>query len=89
MDFEQAKKIGFAQAKKIISKAKEAGRFCEIRAGIFLASAETMIAEQETWCDEDESKEFDFTVAAYWVTTDTGDEPYGVDTVYELVELFE
>ena len=44
----------------------------EVSKGIFLYSQSDIIEEQKTWDDGDESKDFDFTTADFWLLTDDG-----------------
>jgi len=70
---------------KILSSRRVA---CEIQPGAFLSLAEDMIADQLAWDDEDHSKDIDFSTSAFWITTDDGVEPVGIDDDAELLEIF-
>lgn len=51
----------------------------EIAAGVYLQTSENLVAEQSEWSPEDQSAAKDFTVAPYWITTDSGSSPEPVD----------
>jgi len=51
----------------------------EYQSGSYLRSSEDMIADRETWEEEDDCRDFDFSTSPYWVTTDDGMVPYGID----------
>lgn len=57
-------------AKKIIEQILDDGGV--VQAGVYLVSAEDLIAEQKTWGDLDSGKDLDFTTAEFWITTDDG-----------------
>ncbi len=57
--------------------------FLEIEVGVYLSTAEQITAEQEDWFDNDAYKNFNFTSSEYWITTDCGAIPQGVETVQE------
>jgi len=61
---------------------------CEIQSGVFLSSAEDMIEDQRAWDEDDSSKEIDFSTSPFWITTDDGVTPIGIDDDAELLELF-
>ena len=44
----------------------------KIVSGVYLATAEYMISEQKAWADADRAKKLDFSVSAFWITTDDG-----------------
>ena len=56
----------------------------EFQDGSYLRSSEDMIDDQEMWDDEDPCKDFDFTLCPYWITTDDGAEPEGIDNDAEF-----
>ena len=66
---------------KVFMDQAQAGGFVEYRPGCYLATAEYMQAEQKRWGEDDKAKSIDFTVAPYWITTDSGDSPVPVDGV--------
>jgi hypothetical protein len=83
---------------KIFETVAEKG-WAEYRSGAFLQSAESLIAEQDGWGDEDSSKDADFSACPWWITTDDGTDPvpvmdqadfirehlgWGIDIVAEL-----
>lgn len=49
-----------------------ANGFVEVSAGVYINSQENMIADQQSWDDEDAAKDMDFSSAEFWVTTDDG-----------------
>jgi len=52
----------------------------EFQPGSYLRSSAEMRADQATWDDLDKvGKAFDFTTSPYWITSDDGMEPYGID----------
>ncbi len=58
----------------------------KIQSGVFLQTREEIMADQATWDDDDGSKNTDFSGSLYWITTDDGCEPIGIDTDDELKE---
>jgi len=56
---------------------------------IYLEPATALISQQINLDDEDELKHFDFTKSKFWITTDSGTVPIGIDTAEELVEFCE
>ncbi len=54
--------------------------YLEIEPGEYLQTQEYILAEQENWPEEDNYKNFDFTQYAYWITTECGQFPQGIDT---------
>lgn len=60
----------------------------EIRSGVFLDTQENMIANQKQLDDGDDDKDFDYTTADYWMTTDDG-QLSSVYDVNDLVEILE
>ena len=71
--------------RKILASKRVA---CEFKPGVFLSSADDMIADQLAWDDEDPCKDMDFSTSAFWITTDDGVEPEGIDSDEELLEIF-
>jgi len=61
---------------------------CEIQSGVFLSSVEDMIEDQLAWDDEDPDKDIDFSTSQFWITTDGGVDPIGIDDDAELLEMF-
>lgn len=59
-----------------------------IRDGSFLITSSDMIEDQKGWCDEDPAKDMDFSTSSFWITTDDGAEPVGIDDDAELNEIF-
>jgi hypothetical protein len=59
----------------------------EIQSGVYLHTQADIIAEQKDWDDEDDSKDLDFTVAPYWVTTDDGATPESVYSADDIANL--
>lgn len=57
----------------------------EIRSGVFLDTQENMIANQKRLDDDDDDKDFDYTTADYWMTTDDGQ----LSSVYDAEDLVE
>lgn len=74
----------------VLYTARENG-FVEISSGVYLNSRDYVIAEQDGWADEDECKNFDFTAAPYWLTTNDGQEPVPVynENDSDLVEAMD
>jgi len=50
----------------------------EYQSGSYLRSSEDMIFDQETWSDEDDARDVDFETYPFWITTDDGEDPYGI-----------
>ena len=44
----------------------------EVSQGVYLYSQSTIIEEQKSWDEFDESKDFDFTTANFWLLSDNG-----------------
>lgn len=65
-----------------IDSARENG-WAELRKGVYLFTQKHILAEQETWSEEDGLKAFDFTVAPYWITTNDGASPIQVYSYYD------
>jgi hypothetical protein len=59
----------------------------DLGGGITLATAAVMESEQKDWPDEDPSKDVDFFSYLYWITTDNGIDPIGIDNVEDLIEV--
>ncbi|MFC5512795.1 hypothetical protein ACFPOU_16960 [Massilia jejuensis] len=60
--------------------------YVELSAGVYLSCAENMICEQKDWDNDDPSKNFDFTAAPFWVTTNDGRGPFAVYDSEDLSE---
>ena len=56
----------------------------ELREGVFLNSQESILAEQKEWDDSDKAKNFDFTESPYWLTTDSGGGPVGIEDLSKI-----
>ena len=56
----------------------------ELHEGVFLNSQESIISEQKEWDDSDQAKNFDFKAYKYWITTDNGGEPVGIDDLSKI-----
>ena len=61
-----------------IEEAREKGS-CEFQSGCYLTTAADMMIEQAQWDDGDEAKNIDFSKCEFWVTTDDGQGPFGMD----------
>jgi len=59
----------------------------KVQGGVFLQTAEDIISDQVSWGDADGSKNADFTTSGYWITTDDGQDPIGIDTDEELKDV--
>lgn len=73
------------QAQKIIEQTKSNGLF-EIMDGYYLNTQENILFEQMDWDDSDNSKEYDFTKAPYWLTCDSAN-PVAVNDVLDLIKI--
>ena len=51
----------------------------QVTADVYLQTRENLQAAQEDWGPEDKAADSDFSVARFWVTTDSGDEPVPVE----------
>jgi len=60
---------------------------CEFKPGVYLSSAEDMTDDQLKWDDDDPGKNTDFSTSAFWITTDNGVDPIGIDSDKELFEM--
>jgi len=49
--------------------------------GAYIMASEDIIADQDTWDDADPAKSIDFTSHPYWIVTDSGDGPFGYDSL--------
>lgn len=56
----------------------------KVQAGVYLQTSDDIIADQKTWDDGDASKDVDFSGSDYWITTDDGQDPIGIDSDEEL-----
>ena len=56
---------------KLLADVVEQG-FIEVRSGVCLNHRDSIMEEQKDWCDEDESKHFDFSTSDFWLTTNCG-----------------
>jgi hypothetical protein len=65
-----------------IDSARENG-WVELQEGVYLSTRDNIVAEQETWPEEDGLKTFDFSSAPYWITTDDGASPIQVYSNYD------
>ncbi len=61
----------------------------EIRAGVYLLTAAAITQDQHLWGENDHSKNVDFSAAPFWVVTDSGDDPIGVDSDATLSALLD
>ena len=63
--------------------------FVEIQSGVCLYTAKYLIREQKhwSWGDGEESKNFDFSTSPYWLTTNDGVKPIGIDNADDLAEI--
>ena len=55
-----------------------------VQDGLFIQTSENIISDKLSWCGEDQS---DFSTSPYWLTTDDGQDPVGIDNDAELNEL--
>jgi hypothetical protein len=69
--------IGFIKAQV------DKGETVELQPGVYLQSRESIVEEQKSWSDDDEAKDVNFYLYRYWITTDSGEGPYGYDCVSE------
>lgn len=58
----------------------------ELESGVYLYSKGGLIDEQKSWQDNDFSKNEDFSVADFWLTTDSGGAPIAINTLDDLRE---
>lgn len=56
---------------KLAKQASKDGAI-ELRSGVFLHTSEDLTADQKTWDDEDDSKNTDFSISEFWITTNDG-----------------
>lgn len=68
-----------------VMKDIEKNGYSEVSEGIYLQDKDTLIAEKSELDDADDSKEIDFSGYEYWVTTDSGVEPEGFDSIEEAI----
>jgi len=61
--------------------------YADLGGGITLSTAAHMVSEQKDWPDEDPSKDVDFLSYLYWITTDNGIDPIGIDSAEDLIEV--
>ena len=69
-----------------LEKAKN-GEIYSITPGVYIASKETMIKEQEGWEEEDPAKDNDFTIYNFWIWGDNAEE--GFDDLESLLKYFD
>jgi hypothetical protein len=67
--------------------AAEKNGSTEVQAGVFVCSSEYMICEQNSWADEDPSKNVDFTIYKFWLTVDSGEDPEGISDLADLIKM--
>lgn len=79
--------LWFAIAHRYMTEAIEESNYVELKKGKFLASSELLESEQDTWDEYDESKEVDFSAAAYWVTSNNGINPIAISTAADLIAI--
>ena len=72
----------------LLNAAKEEGSV-ELRSGVWLETAESLIAQQKDWEEGDGCKEMDFTCAQFWITTDDGETPVSICGVEDLEDFDE
>lgn len=63
----------------IISDKIKKEECVEVISGIYISTSSSIIDEQTRWHDEDTAKNIDFSGDCFWMTTNTGDEPYPLD----------
>ena len=84
-----AKLIEAHQADKVnarLLELVEAKGCIQVTAGVYVQTSENLIAEQVTWGPEDLSADADFSVAPFWITTDSGDDPVPVEDEDDVVD---
>jgi len=75
--------IAVHYASPLITKILKAGG--QVQGGVMLMTASDLIADQATWGDMDASKDTDFTTSPFWLVTDDGQDPIGIDTDDDLL----
>lgn len=72
-------------SEQICKELFEKKGFAVLQAGVYLWPKDNIIAEQKTWDDEDECKNFDFTTHNYWITDDSGGDAEGYDSINDAL----
>jgi len=57
-----------------------------VQGGVWIVEAAEMIADQKTWPDEDLRKMTDFTTSKWWLITDNGMDPIGINADQDLLK---
>ncbi len=68
-----------------ILKALEEKGTIEVQSGVYLSTGKNMTADQETWDEFDGAKHVDFSIAPFWITTDSGSSPDGFGSIEEAL----
>ena len=69
---------------KDLDKSKDG--WLKVSPGIYIQTAEDIIADQKEWVETDGSKDTDFTGCKYWITFENGVAPEGFDTIEEFLK---
>lgn len=72
--------------KKQLDELKKRG-FVEVQSGVYLYSKDSINEEKKTWNSEDCLKDFKFDSSPYWILTDNGVGPIGVDSVSFIYQV--
>jgi len=76
------------KATKVIKRIVKEQGCIEIQSGVYLHTREDILAEQNSWSDQDAYKYMDFSTYKYWITTNDGVKPEGFDTISEILNTF-
>lgn len=71
---------------RAIREARNSG-FAVIRPGVYLQSRMDIMQDRLLFNDNDPARNINYNRAAYWVTTDNGGLPIGVDGIAELITV--
>lgn len=78
-----AKLMNIEELKSLLNKVEVEG-CVEISSGLYLNSRENILADQINWDEGDSCKTMDFSKFKYWITTNNGRDPIGIDKFEEL-----
>lgn len=78
-------KISNGAIEELMELARREG-YVEIRDGVYLNERKNIEAEQEGWIEDDSAKNFDFSEAPFWITTDDDAEPMSIHDADDLTD---
>ena len=70
-----------------IKRELNASGFSTLAPGVELWTKEDLIADQATWSEEDDSKEADFSGSPFWLVLDSGDGPFAIASIEQVINV--